>query len=85
MAKFIATHAVSNVAQWKSFDAERSTIFAPFASDIVSYVDPAGSTTVALSFNLIDAEGLKAFMQTPAAIAAMERHGVLQPVTFLTA
>ena len=85
MAKFIAVHAVSNVATWKSFDAERATVFAPFASDLVSYVDPAGGKTVALSFTLNDAAGLKAFMQTPAAGAAMERHGVIQPVTFLSA
>lgn len=85
MAKLVAFHTVSNVDLWKSFDSERSAMFAPYVSDIVSYVDPAGSKTVALSFTLNDADGFKAFMQTPAAAAAMDRHGVVQPVTFLSA
>jgi len=69
--------------RWKSFDAERTTAFAPFATDVTSYTDPNGGKTVALTVNVHDVAGM--FMQTPAAAAIMEKHGVLQPVTFLTA
>jgi len=85
MAKFIATHAVADVARWKSFDAERTAAFAPFATDVTSYVDPNGGKTVALAINVHDVAGMRAWMKTPAAAAAMEKHGVLQPVTFLAA
>ena len=85
MSKFIAIHAVADVARWKSFDDDRITVFAPFATDVTSYTDPNGGKTVALTANVHDVAGLQAFMQTPAAAALMEKHGVLQPVTFLTA
>jgi hypothetical protein len=85
MSKFIAIHAVADVARWKSFDAERTSAFAPFASDVMSYTDPNGGKTVALTVNVRDVAGMQAFMQTPAAAALMEKHGVIQPVTFLTA
>jgi hypothetical protein len=85
MSKFIVVHSVADVARWKSFDAERITAFAPFATDVTSYTDPAGSKTVALTVNVHDVAGMQTFMQTPAAAAIMEKHGVIQPVTFLTA
>jgi len=85
MPKFIAVHAVTDVARWKSFDAERVTAFAPFASDVTSYTDPTGGKTVALVVNVHDVPGMQAWMKTPAASAAMEKHGVVQPVLFLSA
>ena len=85
MPKFIATHTVADVARWKSFDAERATSFAPFGADVTSYTDPSGGKTVALTVNVHDVARMQAFMQTPAAAALMEKHGVLQPVAFLTA
>jgi hypothetical protein len=85
MSKFLAVHAVADVARWKSFDAERMTVFAPFATDVTSYTDPNGGKTVALTANVHNVAGLQAFMRSPAAAASMERHGVIQPVTFLTA
>ena len=85
MPRFIAVHAVSNVEKWKSFDAERAATFAPFATESMSYTDPNGGKTVALSMNVHDVAGMQAWMKTPAAAAAMEKHGVLQPVTFLAA
>ena len=85
MTKFVAIHAVANVEHWKSFDAERTTAFAPFGTDVTSYTDPNGGMTVALTVNVHDVAGMQTWMTTPAAAAAMEKHGVLQPVTFLTA
>jgi hypothetical protein len=85
MSKFIATHAVADVARWKSFDAERATAFAPFATDVTSYTDPNGGKTVALTVNVHDVAGMQAYMRTTAAAESMEKHGVIQPVTFLTA
>jgi hypothetical protein len=85
MSKFIAIHAVADVARWKSFDPERISVFAPFATDVTRYTDPNAGKTVALTGNVHDVAGLQAFMQSPAAAASMERHGIIQPVTFLNA
>lgn len=85
MAKFIAIHTVTNVQHWKSFDAERTAAFAPFGTDVTSYTDPNGGTTVALAVNVHDVAGMQTWMKTPAAAAAMEKHGVVQPVMFLSA
>ena len=85
MPKFLATHAVADVAKWKSFDAERTKVFTPFATDVMSYIDPKGGKTVALTMNVHDVAGMQAWMKTPGAAATMEKHGVVQPVTFLTA
>ena len=85
MAKFVAIHAVTNVERWKSFDAERTAAFAPFGTDLTSYTDPNGGTTVALTVSVHDVAGMQAWMKTPAAAAAMEKHGVIPPVMFLSA
>lgn len=85
MPKFLATHAVADVAKWKSFDAERTSAFTPFATDVMSYIDPNGGKTVALTMTVHDVAAMQAWMKTPGAAAAMEKHGVIQPVTFLSA
>jgi hypothetical protein len=81
----LLSRAVADVARWKSFDAERTTAFAPFATDVTSYTDPNGGKTVALTANVHDVAGMQAFMQMTAAAESMEKHGVLQPVAFMTA
>ena len=85
MPKFVAVHTVADVARWKSFDAERVAAFAPFGTDVTTYIDPNGGKTVAVAVNVHDVAGMQAWMKTPAAAAAMEKHGVIQPVTFLAA
>ena len=82
MPKIVATHEVEDVKHWASKGDERVEIIGPFATEIVSYVAADGSNRVAVSANVHDMEGLMAFMQTPEAAAAMESHGVMQPVVF---
>ena len=82
MPKIVATHEVEDVKHWASKGDERVEIIGPFATEIVSYVAADGSNKVAVSANVHDMEGLMAFMQTPEAAAAMESHGVMQPVVF---
>jgi hypothetical protein len=82
MPKIVGTHAVEDVKHWASKGDERVEVIGPFATEIVSYVAADGSNKVAVSANVHDMEGLMAFMQTPEAAAAMESHGVIQPVVF---
>ena len=82
MPRIVATHEVRDVKHWASKGDERVEIIGPFATEIVSYVAADGSNKVAVSANVHNMEGLMAFMQTPEAAAAMESHGVIQPVVF---
>jgi hypothetical protein len=82
MPRIVATHEVKDVKHWASKGDERVEIIGQFGTDVVSYVSADGSNKVAVSANIHDMEGLMAFMQTPEAAAAMESHGVMQPVVF---
>jgi len=82
MPKIVATHEVKDVKHWASKGDERVEIIGPFATDIISYVAADGSNRVAVSANIHNMEGMMAMMQTPEAAAAMESHGVIQPVIF---
>ncbi len=83
MSKLVITHKVEDVAKWKSFDTERSTNMAAFASDISSYVDTNGGNSIAVSMTVTDLDGLKNFMQSETCDAIMRKHGVIKPVTVL--
>ena len=82
MPRIVATHEVKDVKHWASKGDERVEIIGPFATEIVSYVAADGSNKVAVSANVHNMEGLMAMMQTAEAAAAMEAHGVIQPVVF---
>ena len=82
MPRIVGIHAVKDVKHWASKGDERVEAFAPFATDVVSYVAADGSNQVAVSANIHDMEGMMAFMPTPESVAAMEAHGVIQPVIF---
>ena len=82
MPRVVVTHAVKDVKHWASKGDERVEVFAPFATEVVSYVAADGSNQVGVSANIHDMEGMMAFMKTPEAAAAMEAHGVLQPLVF---
>ena len=80
MPRVVATHAVNDVKHWASKHGERVEFFAPFATDVVSYVATDGSNQVAVSANIHDMEGMMAFQQSPEGAEAMDAHGVIQPV-----
>ena len=82
MPRIVVTHEVKDVKHWASKGDERVEIIGPFATEIVSYVAADGSNKVAVSANVHNMEGLMAMMQTAEAAAAMEAHGVIQPVVF---
>ena len=82
MPRIVGIHAVKDVKHWASKGDERVEAFAPFATDVVSYVAADGSNQVAVSANIHDMEGMMAFMQSPEGAEAMEADGVIQPVIF---
>lgn len=83
MSKIIITHAVEDVAKWKSFDDERNEGLSNVATDIRSHIDVDGGTTVAVSMNVTDRDGLCAIIKNAGNSEAMRRHGVVLPLTIL--
>lgn len=85
MSKLVITHAVEDVARWKTFDQERIDVLGKFATDIESHVDLAGGNMVAVSMNVHDPDGLSAMLASGSDEELHRRHGVLKPLTILKA
>jgi hypothetical protein len=81
MPRVVFTHAVSDVQAWASHKAERVEFFEDFATEIVDYLPTDGGTTVAVSANVHDIDGMQTALQTPEAIALEESHGVIPPIS----
>lgn len=83
MPRIVATHAVVEVERWLAGKAERAATISRFASDVTDYVAADGTPMIAISADVHDMAGLEALLSSPAAedVAAMERHGVLPPIT----
>jgi len=84
MPRMIITHNVVDVASWLSFKEERAgAISAMGGSEVVDHVAEDGSNAVAIAANVDDVAAVLAGLASPPPElhAAMERHGVLPPVT----
>ena len=84
MTKLILTHAVEDVERWLSFKGERSaSIGAMGGSNVVDHVAADGSKNVAISMNVADKGAFQSALASPPPelAAAMQRHGVVPPVT----
>jgi hypothetical protein len=83
VTKIVLTHAVEDVERWLGFKSERAaSIGAMGASNVVDHVAADGSKNVAVSFDAADAGAIQAGLASPPPelVAAMQRHGVVQPV-----
>jgi hypothetical protein len=81
MPRVVFTHAVTDVSAWASHKADRVEFFKDYASDVVDYLPTDGSSTVAVSANVHDMDGMQTALQTPEATALEESHGVIQPIS----
>ena len=84
MTKVVLTHAVEDVERWLSFKDERAaSIGAMGGSNIVDNVAADGSKNVAISMDVADIGAIQAGLASPSPelAAAMQRHGVIPPVT----
>lgn len=83
MPKVVITHSVVDVEQWLAGKAERAAAFSQFATNVTDYVAMDGSNTIAITADVHDMAGAQAMLASPPpeTAAAMERHGVIQPVT----
>jgi hypothetical protein len=84
MPKIIATHAVVDVERWLSGKTERAAAIESWSgSNVTDFVADDGSNKVALAADIADLEAMKALMASPSpeAMATMEKHGVVPPIT----
>jgi hypothetical protein len=81
----VITHDVADVDTWLTFKSERADAIAGLvgATNVVDHVAHDGSKRVAVSVEATDVEGMLAAIDspTPELAAAMERHGVIPPLT----
>lgn len=84
MPKMVVTHAVLDVDNWLKGKAERGdAITAMGCTNVVDYVAEDGSKAIAVTGETDDVAAVLAAMSSPSpeVAAAMERHGVVPPLT----
>ena len=84
MPKVIITHAVVDVDKWLEFTSERADAIGGMGgTNVVDLVANDGSNNVAIAGEAADVAGLLAALSSPPPelVAAMERHGVVPPLT----
>jgi hypothetical protein len=84
MPKMVITHAVTDVETWLSFKQERAeSIVAVGGRNPVDLPAQDGSNAVAVMADTDDPAAVMAALASPPAevAAAMQRHGVLPPLT----
>lgn len=84
MPKVVITHAVQDIDRWLEGKAERAAaIESGSGSNVADYVAADGSTNVAITADVADVEAMQAMLAGPPpdVAAAMESHGVVQPIT----
>ncbi|MFL5921202.1 MAG: hypothetical protein ACJ75Q_05435 [Gaiellaceae bacterium] len=84
MPKVVITHAVQDIDRWRQGKAERAAaIESGTGSKVTDHVAQDGSNNIAITADVADVDAMKAMLTAPPAevVAAMEAHGVVQPLT----
>jgi hypothetical protein len=84
MPKLIITHDVADVETWLQGKSERADAIGGMGgTHVVDHVAQDGSKKIALSAETDDVEAFMAVIAAPPPelLAAMERHGVIPPLT----
>jgi hypothetical protein len=84
MPKVVITHAVEDTDRWLQGKAERAAaIESGTGSNVTDYVAADGSKNIAITADVTDVEAMTSMLAAPPAevVAAMEAHGVVQPIT----
>jgi hypothetical protein len=83
MSRIVVTAAVKDVEAWLKFKPEMVAAMSDVASDGTSYVAMDGSNQVASTWDVPDMEAFQAAQTavSPEMAAAMERYGMIPPVT----
>ncbi len=83
MPKLVVTHKVVDLERWLKGKADRAAVFERFGTNVTDHVALDGSNNIAITADVHDMAGAQALLASPPpeVAAAMERHGVLPPIT----
>jgi hypothetical protein len=92
MPKVVITHGVADMDKWLKGKSERAEAIGGMGgtnvggmggTNVVDHVAHGGDKTVAITFDTDDVDAVMATLAAPPAelTAAMERHGVVPPLT----
>ena len=84
MPKLVITHAVEDVDRWLAGQSDRAAaIESGSGSNVTDYVAADGSKNIAVTADVSDLAALQGMLASPApeVLAAMQSHGVVQPIT----
>lgn len=84
MPKVVITHAVEDIDRWLQGKAERAAaIDSGTGSNVTDYVAADGSNAVAVTADVADLAAMQGMLASPPpeVLAAMQEHGVVQPIT----
>jgi hypothetical protein len=88
MAKMVITHNVVDVDRWSTFKSERAEAIGGLGgTNVVDHVAQDGGNVVAVTCEVDDVPALMSAISSPPPElgAAMERHGVIPPLTVFVA
>ena len=83
MPKMVMTHSVEDVARWLTGKEERAALLGAAGTNVTDYVAVDGSNSIAVTMDIADLAMLQEMLASPPpeTLAAMQRHGVVPPVT----
>jgi hypothetical protein len=88
MAKVVLTHNVADVDTWLSFKEERAAAIGQMGgTNVMDHAAVDGSNTIAITCDMEDVEAALATLASPPPEmqAAMDKHGVLPPMSVYVA
>jgi hypothetical protein len=83
LPKIVITHKVVDLERWLKYKQERVEQLAPFSTHVTDHVAADGSKNVSVTADVSDVAALQSAMASPPPelAAAMDRHGVIPPLT----
>ena len=84
MPRVVITHAVEDIDRWLQGKGERAAaIESGTGSNVTDFVAADGSNKVAITAEVSDPATLQGMLASPSpeVLAAMQEHGVVQPIT----
>ena len=84
MPKVVITHAVEDIDRWlQGKEGRRAAIESGTGSNVTDYVAAGDSKNVAITADVADPVALQGMLASPPpdVLAAMQEHGVVQPIT----
>jgi hypothetical protein len=83
MPRVVLSHAVEDVERWLEGKAERAAAIGAVGTNVTDYVALDGSNKIAVTADVHDMDAAQAMITSPPpeVAAAMQKHGVIQPIT----